>query len=57
MMAATKCALNQSIIDNLAILWNFLYFLFKKKQKKFHNIDDLKRKLNFLDRNYWSKKN
>ena len=42
--SSLKSALNQSISDDLAY----------KMLKKFYNIDDLERKLNFLDRNYWS---
>ena len=37
-------ALNASVIDDLAY----------KKQKKFHNLEDIEGELNFLDRNYWS---
>ena len=40
--SALKSTLNQSITDDLVY----------KQQKKFHNIDDLEGKLNFLDRNY-----
>ena len=39
-----KGSLNESITDDLAY----------KKRKKFHHIDDLEGKLNFLDWNYWS---
>ena len=39
-----KSALNQSITDDVAY----------KKQKKFHYMNDLEGKLNFLERNYWS---
>ena len=42
--SALKTALNARVIDDLAC----------KKQKKFHNLDDIEGKLYFLDRNYWS---
>ena len=42
--SALKRALNQSITDDLTY----------KKQKKFHNMNDLEGKLDFLQRNYWS---
>ena len=43
-ISAFKSTLNQSITDDLAY----------KKQKKSHSMNHIERKLDFLDRNYWS---